>query len=375
MKLFYTAKYGNVTIKEEKYANGCLAVCLETTNMGEPIGKLSVNLPESEKLNEGEFFVKDYSENQLIIEDAMASGWFELVPDKFAQAGSDILSCWKIREKQGLPILYDDYKLSIEEKSKTKGNTLMKTTFETIMNNLGMVESSFYGETMYLGAISRATLVRDEKIRYEIVRVFAKDMKNGFYRVSYESKEIREEDGKSVLHCTIHHHFAPLHLVQVALTNPCGDISGIIGDYAIEQVTEYAEDTDVFSSANDYLDVDVNNETKLGEPFPTNLFTVRFKFQKGTLNLNPVEGLKFIMEYMKDKQPLEYEYINPYWLQVLDSLMLEDHSVEVYYPDKANEGRYIWGKIDSREGSLLRLSYSWNYVSIYSIRGVRKAAN
>lgn len=105
----YTEKFGNVTIKEAKYENGCLAVYLETTNMGEPLGKLSVNLPESEKLGEGEFYVKDYSENQLFIEDAMSSGWFELVPDKFAQAGFEILSCWKIREKQGLPIIYDEY--------------------------------------------------------------------------------------------------------------------------------------------------------------------------------------------------------------------------------------------------------------------------
>lgn len=108
MKIMYTTRYGNVTIKEEKYENGCLAICLEQTNTNMPIAKLSVNLPESEKLKDGEFFVKDYSENGLIIEDVMKSGWFEYVPNKCALAGFELLSCWKIRSRPGPKIIYTD---------------------------------------------------------------------------------------------------------------------------------------------------------------------------------------------------------------------------------------------------------------------------
>lgn len=51
-----------------------LAITLETY-IGEPFGTLTVNLPD-DKLDEGEFFVKTWSENEGLAKSCMNSGAF-----------------------------------------------------------------------------------------------------------------------------------------------------------------------------------------------------------------------------------------------------------------------------------------------------------
>ena len=49
-------------LKKGKYTNGRLAIWLEEPKTGEPWCKLTVNMPE-DHLEDGEFFVKTWSEN------------------------------------------------------------------------------------------------------------------------------------------------------------------------------------------------------------------------------------------------------------------------------------------------------------------------
>ena len=60
-----------------KYDNGRLAIELwsgETEGFMEPFGKVTVNLPD-EHLNEGEVFVKDWAENELLASTLLEFGW------------------------------------------------------------------------------------------------------------------------------------------------------------------------------------------------------------------------------------------------------------------------------------------------------------
>lgn len=74
---FSTRHFGMATVTTSTYANGGrLAVELVDEN-GESITVLSVNIPESAHLlGENEFFVKTWSENEALAEDALASGIF-----------------------------------------------------------------------------------------------------------------------------------------------------------------------------------------------------------------------------------------------------------------------------------------------------------
>lgn len=74
---FETRMFGTATVNRLDYQdNGRLAVELVDQN-DEPIAMLSVNLPESTHLlSADEFFVKTWSENEEIAEDALASGIF-----------------------------------------------------------------------------------------------------------------------------------------------------------------------------------------------------------------------------------------------------------------------------------------------------------
>lgn len=65
-----------------RYTNGrlCIELWSEVHEDGfsymEPYGKLTVNMPE-DHLNEGEFFVKDWSENEPMVEALKKAGWIE----------------------------------------------------------------------------------------------------------------------------------------------------------------------------------------------------------------------------------------------------------------------------------------------------------
>ena len=74
---FPTRQFGTVNVIMSTYRNGDgLAVELVDTN-GDSIAMLSVNIPEcSHQLGDGEFFVKTWSENAELAEDAFLSGLF-----------------------------------------------------------------------------------------------------------------------------------------------------------------------------------------------------------------------------------------------------------------------------------------------------------
>ena len=74
---FPTRRYGTVTVVMQTYEVGSNCAVELVDDKGEPMFMLSVNLPESSHLlREREFFVKTWSENQEIAEDALASGIF-----------------------------------------------------------------------------------------------------------------------------------------------------------------------------------------------------------------------------------------------------------------------------------------------------------
>jgi hypothetical protein len=62
-----------LTLRERPYPNRNLAV-EAVTAAGEPYATLSVNMPPYDKLPDGVFFVKDWSENADIAEALLASG-------------------------------------------------------------------------------------------------------------------------------------------------------------------------------------------------------------------------------------------------------------------------------------------------------------
>ena len=62
----------------DRYANGRLAITFlyydDEMDMYAPFAKVTVNMPD-DHLNEGEFFVKDWSENAPLIEYLVSEGW------------------------------------------------------------------------------------------------------------------------------------------------------------------------------------------------------------------------------------------------------------------------------------------------------------
>jgi hypothetical protein len=71
-----------VAMLEQHYANGRLRIQFVTVpdsaGFSEPFATLTTNLPNLE-LQEGEFFVKTWSENAPLIEPLLKSGVFEIV--------------------------------------------------------------------------------------------------------------------------------------------------------------------------------------------------------------------------------------------------------------------------------------------------------
>lgn len=68
--------YGLVHAMQGTYGNGATAIQLQGPD-GEPIGTLSVNVPESAgPLAENEFLAKTYSENERFVQPAIDSGLF-----------------------------------------------------------------------------------------------------------------------------------------------------------------------------------------------------------------------------------------------------------------------------------------------------------
>lgn len=94
---FNTTSYGVAKVNKTTYTDGNLAILL-TDDMGEPLAKLSVNLPEhSEFLKENQFFAKTYAENEEIAKDALNSGFFREL-DKAIMSGWVNFPVWEVIE-------------------------------------------------------------------------------------------------------------------------------------------------------------------------------------------------------------------------------------------------------------------------------------
>lgn len=96
---FPTTSFGIVHVVRHNYINnGALAIELVDAE-NESVVMLSVNLPEvAKELGPDEFFVKTWSENQEIAQDARRSGIFEIT----RRTSSDFLRCpiWKLLSQE-----------------------------------------------------------------------------------------------------------------------------------------------------------------------------------------------------------------------------------------------------------------------------------
>ena len=87
--------YGLLQAMQERYANGVAAIRLHGPH-GEPVGTLSVNVPEAAgELADGEFFAKTYSENAGFVEPALACGLFEDT-GRVVRAGYLSFPVWRV---------------------------------------------------------------------------------------------------------------------------------------------------------------------------------------------------------------------------------------------------------------------------------------
>ncbi len=94
---FATTYYGIAKVTKTTYTDGNLAILL-TDDMGGPLAKLSVNLPEhTSLLEENQFFAKTYAENEEIAKDALKSGFFRQL-DKAIMSGWVTFPVWELVE-------------------------------------------------------------------------------------------------------------------------------------------------------------------------------------------------------------------------------------------------------------------------------------
>lgn len=87
--------YGPLQAMQGTYGNGAPAIQLRGPD-GEPVGTLSVNVPESAgELADDEFFAKTYSENAGFVEPALACGLFEDT-GRVVRAGYLSFPVWRV---------------------------------------------------------------------------------------------------------------------------------------------------------------------------------------------------------------------------------------------------------------------------------------
>lgn len=101
-----TTPYGETTFHGTRYSKG-KGICIQMTGgylEQEPYGVLSVNLPEHNKLlvDEREFFVKTWSENEPVIEPILKSGKF-VDTGRRVETGFVLASVWAIVEPGDIP--------------------------------------------------------------------------------------------------------------------------------------------------------------------------------------------------------------------------------------------------------------------------------
>jgi len=79
-----------------QYENGRVSIGYNIEETGEPMGRLTINLP-NETLAEDEFAVKDWSENTFVAEAAFKTGLFEDT-GRTIQAGFVEAPVWRFKE-------------------------------------------------------------------------------------------------------------------------------------------------------------------------------------------------------------------------------------------------------------------------------------
>jgi len=91
-------KYG-IYLSKKEYHNGCLAI-LASTDDGEPFATISTLLPESENLDKDSFYVKNWSENEEVVDQLIKQG--VLIVDRKAPVvatGFVLVAAYKLNEK------------------------------------------------------------------------------------------------------------------------------------------------------------------------------------------------------------------------------------------------------------------------------------
>lgn len=84
-------------LQKHKYSNGRLALTLTD---GTPIATLTVNLPD-EPLRDGFVFIKDYAENEGVLQMLLDAGIVELTPKlRKVKSGFVEIPCVKINEEK-----------------------------------------------------------------------------------------------------------------------------------------------------------------------------------------------------------------------------------------------------------------------------------
>lgn len=95
-----TRSWGQVTVTQERYLGpeGPRAIILSLED-GEPLAKLSVNVPESALLPDDCFYVKTWGENEELAKDAADSGLFiERMDLPRAVCGYASAKVWQIKQ-------------------------------------------------------------------------------------------------------------------------------------------------------------------------------------------------------------------------------------------------------------------------------------
>ena len=86
-------------VHTDSYADGSLAICAVEARTREPSGRLSVNVGDHTELRPGEFYLKDWSENEELAEALVISGAIHPVPDQPAfHSGFCVAFCYRIDE-------------------------------------------------------------------------------------------------------------------------------------------------------------------------------------------------------------------------------------------------------------------------------------
>lgn len=95
----FDATPATLEIHTDSYADGSLAVCAVEARTREPYGHLSVNVGDHTELRPGEFYLKDWSENEELADALVLSGAIKPVLDQPAfHTGFVTAYCYRIAE-------------------------------------------------------------------------------------------------------------------------------------------------------------------------------------------------------------------------------------------------------------------------------------